>query len=92
VVALHVKVERFEVLELFYRDFVCYGYFPEDLATLIESEHVIQVDWTLWDPIYAYDRENIQTDTENLEVKDIPHVLEIGDDEDLVDYIEDEET
>ena len=91
-VALHVKVERFEVLELFCRDFVCYGYFPEDLATLIESEHVIQVDWTLWDPIYAYDRENIQTDTENLEVKDIPHVLEIGDDEDLVDYIEDEET
>lgn len=92
VVPLHVEVERFEVFELFCRDFICYGYFPEDLATFIESEHVIQIHWTLWDPIHANDRENIQTDTENLKVKDIAHILEIGDDQDLVDYIEHEKT
>jgi hypothetical protein len=92
VVHLHVEVERFEVLELFCRDFVCYGYFPEDLATFIESEHVIQIHWTLWDPIHAKDRENIQTDTENFKVKDIAHVLEIGDNKDLVDYIEHDES
>jgi hypothetical protein len=92
VVPLHVEVERFEVLELFCRDLISYGYFPEDLATFIESEHVIQIDWTLWDPIHANNRQNIQTDTENLEVKDIAHVLEIGDDQDLMDYIEYEES
>lgn len=92
VVPFHVEVERFEVFELFCRDIICYGYFPEDLATFIKSEHVIQIDWTLWDPIHANDRENIQTDTENLEVYDISHVLEIGDDEDLVDHIEHEKT
>ena len=92
VVPLHVEVERFEVLELFCRDLISYGYFPEDLATFIESEHVIQIDWTLWDPIHANDRQNIQTHTENLEVKDIAHVLEIGDDQDLMDYIEHEKT
>ena len=92
VVPLHVEVERFEVLELFCRDLISYGYFPEDLATFIESEHVIQIDWTLWDPIHAKDRENIQTDTENFKVKDIAHVLEIGDDQDLMDYIEHEKT
>ena len=90
-VTLHVKVETFEVLELFCLDFIDLGNFSEDLATFVESEHVIQIYWALRDPIHTYDRKNIQGDTDNLKICDIAHELEVGDDQDLVDYIDHEE-
>jgi hypothetical protein len=92
VVPLHVKVERFEVLELFCLDLIDLGYFREDIATFVESEHVIQIDWALRDPIHTYNRKDIQRDSDNLKVCDVAHELEIGDDQDLVDYVSHEET
>ena len=92
VVPLHVKVEGFEVLELFCLDLIDLGYFREDLATFVESEHVIQIYWAFRDPIHTYDREYIQGDSDDLKVCDVAHELEIGDDQDLVDYVDHEET
>jgi hypothetical protein len=80
VVPFHVKVEGFEVLELFCLDLIDLGYFRENLATFVESEHVIQIYRTLRDPIHTYDRKNIQGDTDHLKVCDITDELEIGDD------------
>jgi hypothetical protein len=92
VIPFHVKVKIFEVLQLFCLDLIDLGYFREDLATFVESEHVIQIDWALRDPIHTYDRENIQGDTNDLKVCNVAHELEISDDQYLMDYVYHEET
>ena len=92
VVPLHIKVEGFEILQHFCLDLVDLCNFREDLATFIESEHVIEIHWTLRDPIYTYYSKNIEANTDYLKVYDVAHELKIGDDHDLVEYIENEES